>query len=422
MAGAPDDETEPNQSGDARVRRLATGGLGAIGLATGAALLATIGLIVWGLSWFASRADHEAGPPANVDAALPVATLAKAETLPPTVQRYLENTVYPPSVGRLTEAQDDLVHPNRRFEDDRPIPETFSMNADEIVTVRLTCDHYYYEGDEPIELSLEVRRGNAPLEILSLDAGATREGRAGLEGNRSPLRFTTDEDGWVATLDPARFADHHGPILVDAQIEYAPEVYHDETLRLFLTPAGRIPARFTGEVEDDLVDGHLRVRVGIEVDQPGQYRIDANLYDRNDRPVAFSAYKGELSGADRFVLIDFFGRLLRDVGASGPYRVGEIRGYRFMDGEYPDRERMAALPGHFPTNDYALDAFSPDEFMDAHKAHMIDLLMEDVARGIAIEAPPIARPGDGPGAPNTPAGSASPNAPSTPGSAFPERT
>ena len=86
--------------------------------------------------------------------------------------------------------------------------------------------------------------------------------------------------------------------------------------------------------------------------------------------------------------IDFFGRLLRDIGASGPYQVGEIRGYRFMDGEYPDRERVAAS-GRFPTNDYALDAFT-DEFMDAHKTHMIDLLMEDVARGIAIEAPPIA--------------------------------
>ncbi|MEM9175813.1 MAG: hypothetical protein AAGC67_11310, partial [Myxococcota bacterium] len=417
MAGAPDDENEPITRGESRVRRFASGGLGALGLAAGTTLLLTIGAVVWGLSWLADRASHPEAPPAFVAAPRPiaVASLAEADALPPSVRRYLENTVYPPSVGRLTEAQGDLVQPNRRFEEYRPIPETFSQNADDIVTVRLTCDHYYYEGDDPIELSLEVLRGNRPVELLALDAGATREGRAGLEGNRSGLRFTPAEDGWSATLDPARFADHHGPILVDARIQYAPDAWHEETLRLFLTPAGRIPARFTGEVEDRLANGHLRVDVGIEVDQPGQYRIDANLYDRNDRPVAFSAFKGSLSGSDRTVSIEFFGRLLRDLGARGPYRVGEIRGYRFMDGEYPDRERMASLDGRFPTNDYALEAFSADEFMDAHKARMVELLMEDVARGIAVDAPPLARPGAAAtGAAATPAAATAPAAGAAP--------
>lgn len=439
MAGAPDDEEEPVERGSSRVRRFARGSLGALGLFAGVALLATFGLIAWGLAWLAERGSHEGAPPpeaAGPAQTVAIASLADADTLPPSVRRYLENTVYPPNVGRLTAAQQDLVHPNRRFEDYRPIPETFSQNADEIVTVRLTCDHYYYEGDDPIEVSLEVLRGNTPVELLSLDAGATREGRAGLEGNRTPLRFTPGEDGWLASLDPTRFADHHGPILVDARIEYAPGTFHEETLRLFFTPAGRIPARFTSEVDDALVNGHLLVRIGIEVDQPGQYRIDANLYDRNDRPIAFGAYKGELSRSDRTVPIEFFGRLLRDAGARSPFRIGEIRGYRFLDGAYPDRERMAALPGRYVTRDHPLDAFSADEFMDAHKANMIELLMEDVARGIAIEAPPIARPGGDPvpgpagdaapeGTQPTPTPSpeaTTPNAPSTGASASPGRT
>ena len=420
MAGAPDDENdEPITRGSSRVRRLASQGLGAMSLAAVAAIVLTLGGIAWGLSWLADRSSHEGGPAPDVAAAAPVAIANRGDTeaLPPTVRRYLEQTVYPPSVGRLTEAQADLVEPNRRFEEYRPIPETFSQNADEIVTVRLTCDHYYYEGDDPIELSLEVLRGNTAVALLSLDAGVTREGRSGLEGGRTAVRFTPEADQWVATLDPARFADHHGPIVVDARIQYSPDGWHDETLRLFLTPAGRIPARFTGAVEDEVVNGHLLVRVGIEVDQPGQYRIDANLYDRNDRPIAFSAYKGRLSPSDRTVPIEFFGRLLRDIGARGPFRVGEIRGYRFMDGEYPDRERMAGLPGHFPIRDHPLEAFSADEFMDAHKARMVELLMEDVARGIAIEAPPVARPGSAP-SPPTPA----PNAPSTPANASPGRT
>lgn len=433
MAGAPDEEQQPGTHGSARVPRLAWVGLSV----TGVALVAGVGLIVWGLSWLAGRDSHAGGAAPGVppEPAPLVATIADRETLPPSVRRYLVNTVYPPGTGRLTPAQADLVEPNRRFEGYRPIPETFSTDADEIVTVRLTCDHYYYEGDDPIPLSLEILRGNAPVEPLSLDAGATREGRAGLVGNRMPLRFLPEGAGYRAVLDPARFADHHGPIVVDTRIEYARGVFHDETLRLFLTPEGRIPARFSGEVDDAVVDGNLRIEVGIDVDQPGEYRIYANLYDGRGTPLAFSGFKGELDRGDDTAPIEFFGRLLRDLGARGPYRVGEIRGYRFIDGEYPDRERIPDLPGRHPTGDYRLTAFSPDEFMNAHKARMIELLMEDAARGIAIDPPPVPTPGaadpDSSGAADAADSadvsepldaSGAPDAPSTPESASPEKT
>lgn len=426
MAGAPDDEQGPRTHGTTRVRRLAWGGAGALGLA----LATSIVLVGWGLSWLAGRASHESAPPPKIAAAPPVAvaSLANADELPPSVRRYLENTVYPPGSGALSEAQGDLLRPNRRFEDYRPIPDTFSTDANQIVTVRLTCDHYYYEGDDPIELTLEVLRGNTPVEPLALDAGTTREGRAGLEGNRTTLRFLPARDVYTATLDPARFADHHGPVIVDARIEYAPGAVHEETLRLFLTPEGKIPARFTGEIEDDLVNGSLQIEIGVEVEQPGRYRIDANLYDRFGAPLAFSAFKGDLARGDRAVEIEFFGRLLLDLGARGPFSVGEIRGYRFLDGDYPDRERMADLPGRFRTDDYSPTAFSSDEFMDPHKARMLDLLMEDVARGIAIDAPPIPTPGatdfdiDPEGRDEDPTASDAPNAPSTPASASRGRT
>ena len=59
---------------------------------------------------------------------------------------------------------------------------------------------------------------------------------------------------------------------------------------------------------------------------------------------------------------------------------------------------------------------------------MLDLLMEDVARGIAIDAPPIPTPGatdfdiDPEGRGEAPATSEAPNAPSTPASASRGRT
>jgi len=387
LAGAPDDaDHEP--SGLSRVRRLARVGWTALALAL-VALFA-------GLGWLASLASHSGddAPARPPDVAAPPPTNPMdrmgldQNALPPSVRAYLEDTLYPPGTGRLSPSSRDLLDPNGRYEDFRPIPETFSQDPGEIMNVRLTSDRYYYEGADPIELSLALRRGNERSEPLSIDAGATREGRAGLEGSRMSLRFSLADEGYAATLDPARFADHHGPVVVDARIEYAPGVFHDEMLRLFVTPEGMIPARFTGRVEDTLVNGSLLVQVGIDVDQPGDYRVDANLYDRLDRPIAFSAFKGPLHRGDRDVPIEFFGRLLIDSGALGPFRVGEIRGYRFLDGRYPDRERIPPLPGRYPTRDYGLASFSPDEYMGPEKLRMVELLLEDVERGIAIDLPP----------------------------------
>ena len=393
MNEGPDDAERSGTHDPSRLRRLAWLG----GSASGGALLIVGLLLVLGLSWLARLASHESDPvgaPAVAAAAVPLPPPSEGAALPPSVERYLAQTVYPPGVGALHAEHVDLLSPNRRFETYRPIPDTFSLDASQIVTVRLTSDHYYYEGDAPIALSLEILRGNDPIEALSLDAGATREGRAGAEGRRSAVdfRFAPNEGGYAATLDPARFADHHGPIVVDARIEYADGVFHEETLRFFLTPEGRIPARFTGAVDDAVVNGHLLVEVGIDVEQTGQYRIDANLYDRAGRPVAFSAFKGRLGRSDRTVPIEFFGKVIRDAGARGPFTVGEIRGYRFLDGAYPDRERIPDLPGRHPTRAYALSDFSAEVFTSPHKERMIELLLEDVARGIAIEAPPVARP------------------------------
>ena len=311
------------------------------------------------------------------------------EALPEPVRRYLEATVYPPGTGRLTPDHTDLLQPNQRYEDFRKVLDTYSTNPDEVVSVRLTTDHYFYTGDDVVRLDLRVRRGQTRIEPLSVEARAAREGRGGASGEAIPVRFHREDEAHVATLDTARFADHHGPIVVEADIEYAPGAIHHETLRFFFTPPGRIPARFTGEVEDRLQNGTLVVRVGLEVETPGFYRLDANLYDRLGRPLGYASFKGDLERGLRRVPIEFFGRLLRDAGASGPFSVGEVRGYRFLEGAHPDRERIPDLPGRFPTAAYALGDFSPAEYTSAHKQRMVELMMEDVRNGIAIDTPPL---------------------------------
>jgi hypothetical protein len=341
---------------------------------------------------------RRAPPPETPDVAAAPRAVATApatpnaierEALPEPVRRYLDATVYPPGTGRLTAAHEDLLRPNQRYEDFRKVLDTYSTNPDEVVSVRLTTDHYYYTGDDVVRLDLRVRRGQAPIDPISIEATAAREGRDGASGDRVLIRFRRDGEAHVAEIDTARFADHHGPIVVEADIEYAPGKRHHETLRFFFTPPGHIPARFTGEVDDRLEHGALVVGVGLDVEAPGFYRLDANLYDRRGRPLGYASGTGELDRGRRRVPIEFFGRLLRDVGESGPFTVGEIRGYRFINGAYPDRERIPDLPGRFPTRDYALGDFSPAEYTSAHKERMVQLMLEDVRNGISIDAPPV---------------------------------
>ena len=329
---------------------------------------------------------------APIAPATPVAA-AKTDDLPPAIQRYLESTVYPPGTGRLSAEQEDLIHPNQRYEDFRRVLDTYNEDDSQVVSVRLTADHFFYTGDEIIQLRLQVRRGAATIRPISVAAHAIREGRGGSQGDAIPIRFHREGDGLVADLDSARFADHHGPILVETRIEYQAGAFYDEPLRFFYTPANKIPARFTGEFRDSLSGGSLEVGIGLEIDLPGFYRIDANLYDRFGNPVSFSAFKGNLASGKRFVPIRFFGRVLRDARANGPYRVAQIRGYRFLESEYPDRERIPDFTGQYQTARYNVDQFSEDEFTSEHKERMVQLLLEDVARGISIDQPPVARAG-----------------------------
>lgn len=313
--------------------------------------------------------------------------------LPNEVKAYLARTAYPPSVGRLSPDQADLLEPNRRFETFRPVADGPGGDPDAVIHVRLTTDRYYYEGDHTVVLELAARRGDQPIQLERIEASVVREARGGEEGRAVPLRFRWTGSAYDATFDTARFADHHGPLRVQARIEYARGQFHEETLRLFLTPEGRIPARFTGEVQSRIVRGSLRVEVGIDVEQPGTYRIDANLYGGDGRPLAFSAFKGELNRSSRFVPIGFFGRVLLDAGAAGAFRVGEIRGYRFLERAYPDRERIPDLAGHHALEAVDPNTLSGEEHMSEHRLRMVELMLEDVARGLPLDRPGPPSPG-----------------------------
>ena len=359
-------------------------------------------VLLLALSWFragessssASAPGEETRPPAAEPpavAAPPPVVASTSGSTPETedpLAVYRAQTRYPSSSGRLRATALDLLEPNRRYETPRPIEATLARGGTEVVTYILAADQYHYSGDDVVEARLRVRRGDEAVPVVVTRGVAMAEGASGATGEEERLVFRIRAGEPTTSLDLARtFPDHHGPIQLTVEFEWEPGEMEEATLRIFSTPVAGIPAEFTGRDGDRVEQGSLVVDVGVDVLQPGFYRIDGNLFAQSGEPLAYASFKGELAAGETSVPLEFFGLLLRDLGVDGPYQVRDLRGYLFLDAEYPDRLRMRDATHHHWTRSYALESFSGQEFMSDHKARMLDLIEADLAAGIPVEHP-----------------------------------
>lgn len=292
--------------------------------------------------------------------------------------------MYPPTSKPLTAGADDLLRPNRRYEKPRP------LDDDRDTTFVFTADRYYYTGDEIAHIWLEVAKGGQPAAIRVLRATALAE-KKGQRGGGVDLDLAPDGVRWASALVlEEAFPDHHGTILLEVAFEAESGEVYGEAIRIFTTPVDKIPARLTGEFRDSPREGSLLVEVGVDVYEPGFYRFDANLYDGAGEPVAFSVFKGNLGPGEQWLPLAFFGKILRDHGVAGPYSMEQIRGYRFLEGQTPDREQLAEDPVTHRTRPYDVAVFSDEEYTSEHMERMIALMMEDVEAGRDLDLPTVA--------------------------------
>ncbi len=384
-----------------RSRRVLRALVGAV-----AVLALALGLAWWRGGPEEGAAESVASPP-PAPAAAPAASAAGSsaeppplpprEALPEPIRRYLAANAYPATSGRLTGAHEDLLRPNRRHERRRPVPDSLSDDPSAVVSYLFSADRFFYSGDETVEAFLQVWRGAEPVAPRILSARAVAEGRDGPSKDARTLAFVWQGDRLVADLPLTRFPEHHGPILLTVRFEHEPGRSHEDSIRIFNTPVRRIPARFTGRLRDSLREGHLLVEVELRVEAAGFYRLDANLRDAGGAPVAFATFKGELERGTRFVPLEVWGRVLRDAGIPGPYTVSEVRGYRFLEGSYPDRELIPDAALRHVTGSHALADLSDEPFTSEHQETMVRLMLEDLERGISLDVPGLPAPGEAPG-------------------------
>lgn len=282
------------------------------------------------------------------------------------VADYLHDSRYPPDSRPLTRHQRHRIEWNRRFETPRAL--------DDATWWLLTADRAFVLGDEPLAVELTVGDGRP---AIAVEGAWVRVG-----AEERPLSLQPTADGWAAVVRPGGFAGQTSrPVRIEVALS-TPAGPVRGLLHALHVPHAALPARFTGDFADALVDGSLRIDVGIDVIRPGRYLIDANLHDEAGEPVAWARYKAELPAGVGTAPLRFFGKVLVDGGRPGPWRLGELRGQLHTPGAQPDLEPMEPWGTPWFTQAWALSELSAAEWASPRRA----------ARLAALERLPLAPP------------------------------
>lgn len=356
---------------------------------------AAVALVVVTIAWRAAREPAPAttvmvtaAPVAHVAAPGGLAGPARVAPLPPPAQvpdpergitgvstddpltAYRKANVYPPTSRPLASDQLDLLRPNQRHEAMQP------ADHGDGVRFLFTADRYFVIGDDTLTSRLEVRRDDKPLAVTIVQAYAAVI-EPGHDARPIPLAFTPSGAGLTHTFAPAQLGLAR-QAAIGMYVEFDDGIARQRAHFDFqYTPASGIPARFTGAFHDSLEAGSLVIRAGVDVVTAGSYVIDANLFDAADQPVAWSRFKGELAAGAHTADLVFFGKVIVDANARGPFHLGQLRGARFDPSRDPDLEQMPPFTGAYATRAYPTDQFSDAEYDSADKQRMIDLLGAD---------------------------------------------
>jgi hypothetical protein len=284
---------------------------------------------------------------------------------------YRRANVYPPTSRPLSRDQVDLLQPDRRHEIMRPDDHGAG------ITYLFTADRYFVIGDQVLTATLDVRRNGAPIPVTIARAYAVVVDPGAKDAVPVALAFAPSGS------TPSSLSSVVAPAKLGLARQSAIGVYlefdhgggrQSAHFDFQYTPTRGIPARFTGAFSDEIDAGSLVIHAGVEVAAPGHYAIDCNLFDAADQPVAWSRFKGELAAGVQATDLLFFGKVIVDGKARGPFHIGQLRGARYAPGLDPDLEQIPPFTGSYATRPYPTDAFSDAEYDSPQKQKMIELL------------------------------------------------
>lgn len=316
---------------------------------------------------------------------------------------YIEYSQYPPTSRPLRRDMVDLTEPDGRFETYMPaIPfpepgqDISEMPVDESDHFfLLTADRYSVIGEG--EITFTLRAGDRPTDSarpvpLRIREASIHSGRQVQQANRvMDVEFENQDDTNIyrVTLKPSEtnLASYHGRVMLFVDFEVGSD-RAQSAIPFEYYPENTIPASFTGQFREDVENGSLVVYAEVEVERAGFYNIDANLFDNSGEPVAYTRFKDDLTQGRHEVPLIFFGKVLRDSNARSPFQMRNLRGFRVLYGETPDRELIVPYQGSYETLRYnERDQFSDEEWQDPEREARIQFLQSEIERGVEQPVP-----------------------------------
>lgn len=86
----------------------------------------------------------------------------------------------------------------------------------------------------------------------------------------------------------------------------------------------------------------------------------------------------------------FFGKVLTDSRSRGPFRLGELRGFRYNAEAAPAEEMIEPAAVSYTTQRVARSQLSSEEWSAPERDRMVQALLADEATGQAPPIPPAA--------------------------------
>ncbi len=280
------------------------------------------------------------------------------------LERYKKWAQYPPYSRPLFEGQVDLLDPFNASrppigviakpasgctKDEQGLPRCESPAAFTDVQCEMTPERSISVGKPDFKITLRCfGKENKNLPLEGIQAKVYRKLFRQIQGSLPPIAMgdkgtdgdkTPGDQIYTFVIRPA--AKDWGFMFLEADFTVQGKK-HNQRASWFSTPHG-VAAFNAAGVNDQLQDGHLIVNVPITVTKPGYYEVEANLQEAegDKKFVATARFEGDLEAGAQTISLKFWGKIIRDKRANGPFVVREIRGKRNNDPVSPSMVKKA---------------------------------------------------------------------------------
>ncbi len=257
--------------------------------------------------------DRPAAPAAPDPGSAVVSLPERADLVARAAADYREQARYPPWSRPIRDGVDPLVR-------DREVVVGRSAPADRLPRLEIATDRSTYVAPAPVRVTAALVGADGPVAPRRIE-GDVRTARGGIVGE---LAFEPAEQGaFVAELAPEQTVEGalRGVYLVVVRAE---DATGEERAASSGFAYGSPGAVLTGRYVDSVESGDLVIDAELEVFDASRFHLEATLADATGMPIAWAQAAEMLSPGSAWLRLRFYGLVLRESGAAGPYRLASV--------------------------------------------------------------------------------------------------